>query len=72
MRMVKKISAIVVLLSIPAAITLYAECAGGESFRARPITGNSNWERGDGRCNLNSDCGSGQECSAFGFCQACN
>ncbi len=72
MKMIKKLSVIIALLSIPAVITLYAECYGEETFRARPINGVGNWERGDGRCNLDSDCGPGQECSAFGLCQACN
>ena len=72
MTTIKKLSAIIALLSIPAVITLYGECAGEETFRARPVDGVAIWERSDGRCNLNSDCGTGEECDAFGFCKKCS
>ncbi len=72
MTTIKKLSAIVVLLSIPVVVTIYGECCEENRFRARPIHGAANWERSDGRCNLNSDCGPGQECDGFGFCRACS
>ncbi len=66
------IPAFIALLCIPVAISLYGACCGEEVFRSHPFGRSGSWERGDGRCNLDSDCGPGRECSAFGMCQLCN
>ncbi len=65
MKTFKTLSALA-LLSL-GAITLYGACAEEDTFRSSPIES----ERGDNRCNIDGDCGPGQECSAFGMCQAC-
>ena len=63
-----KTLALVAALSIPAVITLYGSCWDERPFRTSPIE----TERSDRRCNIDGDCGPGQECSAFGMCQACS
>lgn len=71
MTIIKKISTLLALLSIPAVTTLYSACYGEDTFKSRP-SNVCNWERGDGRCNIDGDCCPGRECSAFGFCQSCS
>ena len=67
MKTFKTLSALLAFLSIPVAFSIYGTCDGECAFRSSPIES----ERGDNRCNIDGDCGPGQECSAFGMCQSC-
>ncbi len=65
---------LVALMSIPVVTYIKSACAYEDLFRVRALSsynGNCNWERGNGRCNTDSDCCPGRECNAFSFCQAC-
>ena len=57
------------LLTVPVVSSLIAACDDDELDYEESSEGVCMKERGDGRCNVNSDCCSGRECSSFGFCQ---
>lgn len=58
------------LLAIPAISSLKAMRYEEESFiTEQSDAGICTKERGDGRCNADSDCCDGRECNSFGFCQ---
>ena len=77
MKIAHKLFFAVALLSVPAVSyvsSLYSSCYDEDEFRSRPFRGGSglcNRERGSNRCNIDSDCCPGEECSAFGMCQPC-
>lgn len=51
---------------------LQAACCGDQQRESSSCPHiNCNWERTDRKCNDDSECCPGKECTSFGFCELC-
>ena len=68
MKTTQKLFLLVAVLSVPAVSyvsSLHSSYYAG-AFESSPL---KDGPRMSNRCNLNSDCPAGEECSAFGMCE---
>lgn len=53
-------------------VLIYGACCGRAQREPGCPNEDCNYERLGGRCNSDSECCPGKQCTAFGYCEPCN